>query len=62
MARESKYKTKWYDSPKGGTIMRVHYRLWYAIPFNKCGMNTLKGFDTERAAIEYADTEYHETH
>ena len=54
---ESKYKTKWYDSPNGGVIMRVHFRLWLARPSNELGTLSIKGFDNERDAINYANSE-----
>jgi hypothetical protein len=53
----SKYETRWQDGPKGGDIKRIHFRLWFAIPKNKLGMNHLKAFDNERDAVNYAGSE-----
>lgn len=53
---ESKYQTRWQTSANGGSIMRLNFRCWYAIPSNKLGMNHLRAFDNIYDATSYADS------
>lgn len=48
----SKYETRWYDGPRGGSIKRIHHRSWMSTP--TVGMNEIRQFDNERDAVEWA--------
>jgi len=53
----SKYETRFYDSPNGGTLKRVHFRLWMARQRNVLGSLSFQTFDNEADAIAFADSD-----